>query len=101
MIASKEWIGERLVIHFCGTFDPAAEWEFHCVLAEATADRPVTAVFSQVLDFHDIALAMLARDLAQCTGGVELVGLRHHQLSILRYFGIAGVPGRRPAPEDS
>jgi hypothetical protein len=54
MIASKEWIGERLVIHFCGTFDPAAEWEFYCVLAEVTVDCQVTAVFNQVLDFHDI-----------------------------------------------
>jgi hypothetical protein len=25
-------------------------------------------------------------------GRVELAGLRHHQLSILRYFGVADVP---------
>lgn len=96
MIASKEWHGDRLVVRFDGTFDPAAEWELHSLLAERTG-YSVTADFGRVRDFRDIALAMLARDLGQNARGIELLGLPHHQVTVLRYFGIDVRVGEPPA----
>jgi hypothetical protein len=87
MTASKEWYGERLVVRIDGTFDSAAEWELHSILAETT-ECTVKLDFGRVRDFQDLAVAMLARDLAQNARRVELLGLRHHQLTILRYLGI-------------
>ena len=87
MTASKEWYGDRLVVRIDGTFDPAAEWELHSILAETTGCS-VKVDLGCVQEFQDIAVGMLARDLAQNARRVELLGLRHHQLAILRYFGI-------------
>ncbi len=88
MIAAKVSRGDRLIVRFDGTFDPTAERELHRILADTALECRVTADFRRVRDFEDVAVAMLARDLAQNAGRVEVLGLRRHQFAILRYFGI-------------
>jgi len=104
MIRSKESFTGRVVLRLGGTFDAAAEWELHAILEDVTFDTQVTVDFRQVLDFHDVAVAMLARDVGNATGRVSLLGLCQHQLRILRHCGI-GNPwrlessqGTTPAP---
>ncbi len=92
MIATKESHGDRLIVRFDGTFNPAAERELHGILADTGLECHVTADFRRVRDFQDVAVAMLARDLAQNAGRVELLGLRRHQFTILRFLGIHDVP---------
>ncbi len=92
MITAKESHGDRLIVRFEGTFGPAAERELHGILADTGFECYVTADFRRVHDFQDVAVAMLARDLAQNAGRVVLLGLRRHQFTILRYLGIHDVP---------
>jgi hypothetical protein len=101
MIAAKESHGDRLMVRFDGTFNPAAERELHCILAETPLECHVTADFRRVRDFQDVAVAMLARDLAQNVGRVELLGLCRHQFSILRHFGIADLRKGRASAEST
>ena len=81
--------GERqpMIIEANGTFDvPAAERVVRQLL-EADPDREVRVDLTQVRDFHDMGVAVLARAL----GGrrhVAVRGLRTHQLRLLRYLGI-------------
>ncbi len=78
-----------LVILANGTFDvPAAER-----VAREIQDAPgleVRVDLTQVRDFHDFGVAVLARALAK--RHVEVRGLRTHQIRLLKYLGIDAEP---------
>jgi anti-anti-sigma regulatory factor len=75
-----------LVIQADGTFDlPAAER-----VARELRDADgleVRVDLTQVRDFHDFGVAVLARALAS-RRQVHVRGLRTHQIRLLRYLGI-------------
>lgn len=78
-----------LVIHADGTFDvPAAERVARAIQAANGLD--VRVDLTQVRDFHDFGVAVLARALAT-RRQVEVRGLRTHQIRLLRYLGIDAI----------
>ncbi len=77
---------EPLVIQARGTFDvPAAEQVAREL--RAAAGLEVRVDLTQVRDFHDFGVAVLARELAG-RRQVDVRGLRTHQIRLLRYLGI-------------
>ena len=87
---------EQLVIRVQGVFDAAAAQRLTSALE--SADRGEVRVdLSDVREFHDFGIAMLARALGG-RSGVAVSGLRQHQLRLLRYFGIDAGPVDVGAP---
>ncbi len=82
--------GEQVVIRVQGKFDAAAAERLESALASAD-DREVRVDLSGVREFHDFGIATLARALGH-HGRVAVSGLTHHQLRLLRYFGIDAGP---------
>ena len=78
------------VIRMKGVFDAAAAQQLSSALEEANG-AGVRVDLTDVREFHDFAIAMLARALAG-RPGVAVSGLRQHQLRLLRYFGIDAGP---------
>lgn len=87
---------DRVVIRVEGVFDAAAAQRLATALDQAHGGD-VRVDLTEVREFHDFGIAMLARAL---TGkrGVAISGLRHHQLRLLRYFGIDAGPADLDAP---
>lgn len=86
---------EALVIQADGTFDvPAAERVAREL--QAAAGLEVRIDLTQVRDFHDFGVAVLARALAT-RRQVSVRGLRTHQIRLLKYLGIdaVGEPARQ------
>jgi len=75
-----------LVIQAHGTFDLSEAERVTHALEDATAGREVRIDLSQVRDFHDFGVAVLARALARRR--VTVRGLRTHQIRLLKYLGI-------------
>lgn len=76
------------VIRMEGAFDlPAARLVAH-TLQRMSPGEDVVVDFTHVRQFHDFAVALLAKAVAQRDGAVKLHGLRMHQIRLLRYFGI-------------
>ena len=108
---SNEEPGNRVVIRLEGTFDAAEAWRVHDAIQRLEAER-VVLDFREVRACHDFAIALLAKDLIERRGRVEVTGLCQHQRRILRYFGAdevdlgeprAGGPAERagsPLPAD-
>jgi hypothetical protein len=86
---SKE-AGEQVIIRVEGVFDAAAAQRLSSAL-EGTHGDEIRVDLSEVREFHDFGIAMLARALAG-RSGVAVSGLRQHQLRLLRYFGIDAGP---------
>jgi len=75
-----------VVILADGTFDvPAAERVAREL--QAAADLEVRIDLTQVRDFHDFGVAVLARALVS-RRRVDVRGLRTHQIRLLKYLGI-------------
>jgi anti-anti-sigma regulatory factor len=75
-----------LVILANGTFDvPAAERVAREL--QAAAGLEVRIDLTQVRDFHDFGVAVLARALV-ARRQVDVRGLRTHQIRLLKYLGI-------------
>ena len=89
----------RSEIQLTGTFDGPAAWELAKRLTSERSD--VVLDFGRVDTFFDFGLNVLAHALQEANRPVLLVGLRHHQLRLLRYLGVevsdAGVVGACPA----
>ena len=81
------------VIRMKGVFDAAAAQQLSSALeqAEGANSAGVRVDLTDVREFHDFAIAMLARALSG-RHGVAVSGLRQHQLRLLRYFGIDAGP---------
>jgi hypothetical protein len=71
-----------------GTFDGVAARRLEAVLAAAQAGARIHVDLTQVREFHDFAVAVLGYALTRSRAHVTVRGLRHHQLRVLRYFGV-------------
>jgi microsomal dipeptidase-like Zn-dependent dipeptidase len=78
--------GDAVVIRVEGVFDAAAAQRLASAL-ESTDVGAIRVDLSDVREFHDFGIAMLARALGG-RHGVAVSGLRQHQLRLLRYFGV-------------
>jgi anti-anti-sigma regulatory factor len=90
---------QPFVIERGGTFDIPAAQE----VARALAGAPhfeVCLDLSQVREFHDFGLALLAQALAGRSSRVRVLGLRQHQVRLLRYLGVEAVGRERDAAGD-
>jgi len=74
------------VIRMDGVFDASAAQRLARELADA-GEREVRIDLTNVREFHDFSVALLARELAG-RERTSVSGLRQHQLRLLRYFGI-------------
>ncbi|HEU4382868.1 MAG TPA: STAS domain-containing protein [Anaeromyxobacteraceae bacterium] len=86
---------EPFVIAREGTFDIRAAQE----VARALAGVPhfeVCLDLSQVREFHDFGLAVLARALARRSPLVRVLGLNQHHARLLRYLGVEAVGRDEP-----
>lgn len=78
------------VIHLEGNFDVPAARLLQNSLKGLGGDTPIRVDFTRVRQFNDFAVAILAQALvAPGAGTVRLVGLRLHQVRMLRYFGVS------------
>jgi hypothetical protein len=89
---------EALTIRMSGVFDVPAARRFADALGEARG-RAVHVDLTQIREFHDLAVALLARALAG-RAGTTVAGLREHHVRLLAYLGIDAGPGRRDAPAE-
>jgi STAS domain-containing protein len=78
------------VIRLERTFDLPAARLLENSLRRMRAGERVRVDFGRVRDFHDFAIAVLARALERPGGpDARVEGLRLHQVRLLRYFGVA------------
>ncbi len=84
----------RAVIRITGVFDRASAFELRDRL-EREPTRDLVLDFSLVREFADLGVATLAHGLAGGERRLLLLGLRHHQLRIFRYFGVEVTGGAR------
>ncbi len=77
---------DATVIRMDGVFDVPAAQHLARELARA-GEGEVRIDLTQVREFHDFGVALLARELA-VHGKASVSGLRQHHLRLLRYLGI-------------
>jgi len=85
---AKERDGERAVFRLGGVFDRTSAWTLRARVEQEGA-LEVLLDFSQVQDFSDLGVAVLAHGLTSVNRRVLFRGLRQHQLRIFRYCGVA------------
>lgn len=81
-------VAKSLLIRLDGTFDLAAAEEIQRALADAPQGTEVYVDLSQVREFHDRAVAVLADAIKAARHPVSVRGLRQHQYRMLRYLGV-------------
>jgi anti-anti-sigma regulatory factor len=81
---------DHAVIRMSGTFDGPSAAELRERLAREPASGALVLDFSQVREFADLGVAVLANVLALAPADRRLLlrGLRQHQLRIFRYCGV-------------
>lgn len=84
----------ELVLALDGVFDLAAAQRIQEALRLMRAGGVLAIDLSRVVEFEDLGVAALAGTIRQNEHRVRIVlrGLRQHQLSLLRYLGVAGHP---------
>ncbi len=70
-----------------GVFDVPAARRLEQVLERAREGDAIRVDLTQVREFHDFGIAILAQALKHGGPRVALQGLRNHQVRLLRYFG--------------
>ena len=92
--------GGEILIQLDGTFDAVAASSLRRRLDGLPSDARVVLDFSQVRDFYDYGIAVMASTLARREGPRVVVrGLCQHQHRLLRYFGV-DLDAGRAAPRD-
>jgi hypothetical protein len=76
----------RPTIALSGTFDGSAAWELAGLVSRGGGELALD--FSRVNAFYDHGFAVLAQALHRQGRGVQLLGLRRHQLRLLAYLGV-------------
>ena len=71
------------------------------LLARAEPGDHLRIDLTKVREFHDFGIAVLAQALTRCKAHVTLLGLRQHQVRVLRYFGVDTEPLERAATDDA
>jgi ABC-type transporter Mla MlaB component len=86
-----------------GVFDDDAARRLEDALDSAGTGARVRLDLSRVRELHDHALALLAKVLAGRADAVRVapLGLRRHQLRLLRYLGVDAVACERELALDS
>ena len=90
---NREDVAGDVVLRLSGTLDVAAAQVLRGVLSEIDRASHVVVDFSQVREFHDLALGSLARTLSQRP--IQLRGLRTHQARMLEYLGVPAGESKR------
>lgn len=88
MVRAHRVTSEEVTLTLEGTFDSAAAWRVHDLLAHLAPATRVSLDFREVRAFHDFAIALLAKDILAMRGNIEATGLCQHQRRILKYFGV-------------
>ena len=78
--------GDELVIRMDGVFDAAAAQRLASAIADADGEV-VRVDLTDVREFHDFGIALLARALSG-RSRISVSAVRPHQVRLLRYFGI-------------
>lgn len=76
------------VIRMDGVFDVPAAQRLARALAQTDENEQVRIDLTQVREFHDYGVTVLAQALLSRGPRVDVRGLRQHHLRLLRYFGI-------------
>ncbi len=94
----REVIGSTAWYRIAGRFEGACAWDLAGRLErEPLADAVLD--FSQVADFSDYGIAVMANALQARQKPVELRGLRQHQERVFQCFGIDPLAPPRPGPQ--
>jgi anti-anti-sigma regulatory factor len=80
--------GGWLAFRLSGAFDRAGAWKLREKIEHEGAGE-LLLDFSEVRDFSDLGVAVLAHALVRHGGRVLFRGLRQHQTRIFRYCGVA------------
>ncbi len=81
-----------LVFEMEGVFDvPAAQRLAHA-LAQTGNEEQVRIDLTQVREFHDYGVTVLAQALSARGTHIDVRGLGRHQRRLLRYFGVTTEP---------
>jgi len=84
----REVDGSTAFFRISGTFDGAGAWELAGRLEKETLSE-VVLDFSQVTQFVDYGVAVLASAAIAAPRRIRLQGLRQHQERLFKYFGVA------------
>lgn len=79
-------------IRFHGVFDAPAARRVEAAIARVRPRAQLRVDLTHVREFHDAAIGVLASALSSCAADVAVRGLRHHQIRMLRYFGVDAAP---------
>lgn len=79
---------EALVIRVDGVFDARAAQLLADSLDAVGASREVKVDLTDVREFHDLSVGLLAQALSHGGPRVLVRGLRQHHLRLLRYLGV-------------
>ena len=85
---TRETGTQGLVVRFNGVFDMAAARHALDALAQAPAESEIYIDLTQVREFHDHGVVLLAEGLASFSRRVAVRGLGTHQYRMLRYMGV-------------
>jgi hypothetical protein len=94
----REVIGSTAFYRTTGKFEASCAWELSGRLQQEPLGD-VVVDFSQVNEFVDYGVAIIATALVGSRKRIELRGLRQHQERLFGYFGVdpAALARRRPA----
>ena len=98
-------VAKSLLIRLDGAFDLGAAGEIQRALADSVDGTEVYVDLSQVREFHDRGVAVLADVIKTSGHPISVRGLRQHQYRMLRYLGVESAaldpglsPRRGPTP---
>lgn len=77
-----------LTFEIGSAFVPEDAVRIHDLIERTAPGTTVEVDLHRVRDCHDVALALLARDIVQGRAHVALRGVSQHQLRVLGYFGV-------------
>ena len=84
---------DATVIRMDGVFDVSAAQRLALALEQTDENDQVRIDLTQVREFHDYGVTVLAQALAARGARIDVRGLRQHHLRLLRYLGVdAGGP---------
>jgi anti-anti-sigma regulatory factor len=92
--------GGAILIQLDGVFDAVTAWSLRRRLGVLPSDANVVLDFTQVREFYDLGVAVMASSLAGLEGPrVSVRGMCQHQHRLLRYFGV-NLDARRAAGDE-